>query len=98
MNIFELNGYREVLRASVLDRKQRFGRVYTFAKLAKACRLQRTYLSAVLLGNGHLNADQVFLAGRFLEMTAEELRYTSLLNEWERSIVADRRAELAGEI
>jgi len=98
MNLFLLDSYRDVLRETLLDKKARFGRAFTFEKLARACRLQRTYLSAVLGGKGHLSSDQVYLACGFLELALDERRFTSLLHEHERSEVKERRVSLAREI
>lgn len=98
MNIYLLNEYRDLLRQVLLDKKARFGRAFTFERLAVACRLQRTYLSAVLGGNGHLNSDQIYLACAFLELRDEDYRYVGLLHERERSVVNERRAALEHEI
>lgn len=98
MNLFTINEYRPLLREALLDKKARFGRAFTFEKLAQACRLQRTYLSAVLAGKGHLNSDQVYLASGFLELSDTEYRYVSLLHERERSVVKTRRAALDREV
>lgn len=98
MNLFTENEYRSLLKSVLLDKKARFGCVFTFEKMAGACKLQRTYLSAVLAGKGHLNSDQVYLACGFLELKDDEYRYVSLLHERERSIVKSRRAVLGREI
>jgi hypothetical protein len=52
----------------------------------------------VLKGEGHLNADQVFDAAQFLELSDDEYRFVSLLHEYERAVSAPRRKRLEGEI
>ncbi len=91
MNVFQYHCYRELIREALLEKKARFGRTFTFEKLAQACRIQRTYLSAVLSGKGHLNTDQVFLAAKFLDFSAESTHYTMLLLEFDRSVVPARK-------
>lgn len=96
--IFQFSGYREALSQVLLDKKAKFGKLFTFEKMAAACRLQRTYLSTVLKGNGHLNSDQVFAACEFLGMNADEYRFISLLHEHDRSIFPNRKIKLESEI
>jgi hypothetical protein len=98
MNPFQFSEYREILRETLLAKKAQHGRRYTFANLAKACRLQHTYLSTVLKGNGHLNADQVYDAAQYLGLADDEYRFLSLVHEYERSTSAGRRRRLAQEI
>ncbi len=98
MDIFSLTDYRAVLKESLLSRKEHFPKAYTFQKMAEACRVQKTYLSTVLSGSGHLNADQVYLASEFLEFTPLQTEYTALLLEYERSVVPKRKRELLAQI
>ena len=98
VKIFEFENYRLILKQSLLDRKNQFGKAYTFEKMAKHCRIQRTYLSTALNGNGHLNSDQVFMSCEFLKFNEDETRYTGLLHERERSAFTSRRGVLSNEI
>lgn len=98
MNIFQFNFYREALRSILLDRKEKHGNSFTFAKMAKACKLQSTYLSTVLKGDHHLNSDQVFAAARFLELSDDEYHFLCFLHEYERSSHQQRRKYLAQKI
>ncbi len=98
MNIFQFNYYREAIRSILLDKKEKSGSSFTFAKLAKACKLQSTYLSTVLKGEHHLNSDQIFSASEFLELSDDEYSFLCLLHEHERSIHPQRRIYLAQKI
>ncbi len=92
------NDYREVLRLTLLDKKKRFGKEYTFKNMAAACRVQTAYLSNVLLKKGHLNSDQVWQACQFLSLLPDEARLVSSLAEHQRSVFQERKAALAAEI
>jgi hypothetical protein len=98
VNIFRFEDYRTLLRECLLEKKAQYGRLFTFEKMAKACRLQRTYLSTVMSGTGHLNSDQLFAACDFLQLRDDEYEFVSLLHEWERSQFPDRRKRLSKEI
>jgi hypothetical protein len=96
--LYQFTDYREALRETLLDRKARHGRAFTFTKMAAACRLQRPYLSSVLGGSGHLSSDQVFEAAGFLQLDDDEYRYLSTLHELERSTSQARRRRLQREL
>lgn len=98
INIYEHQKYRAILKAALTDLKSQFGRPFSYERMANACRIQRTYLSAVLAGKGHLSSDQVYMACRFLKFKDDEYRYTSLLHEFERSVFPERRSRLREEI
>lgn len=98
MNIFQFNFYREALRSAVLEKKTSHGNAYTFAKMAKACKIQNTYLSTVLKGEHHLNSDQLYAAAMYLGFSDEEYRFLNLLHEHERSTLPQRKKYLEQEI
>ena len=98
IEIFESDNYREIIKSCLLDKKKIYGRDYTFEKMARACRLQRTYLSSVLAGNGHLNSDQVYMACQFLGFDDNEYHYVSLLHEFDKSVFPKRKKHLQTEI
>ena len=55
MNIFKYLNYKVILKEKIKDLKEgRRGR-FTFEALARACRIQKTYLSKVLNHDGNLN-------------------------------------------
>ncbi len=98
MNLLTVDGYKSIFR-SVVDRyKAQFGQRFTYEKLANACGLQKTYLSRVLNGHLHLNADQCYLGCEFLQLNSVEKRYTCLQHALETSAVPARKKELEREI
>jgi hypothetical protein len=98
MNVFQYDQYRELLREVLLAKKAQFGRTFTFARMAEACRLRHTYLSTVLKGEGDLSSDQVFDAAQFLGLADDEYEYLRLIHEHERSVSKPRRRQLAAAI
>lgn len=97
MNIFSQTSYRDALQAIVKERKQ-LDRAFGFHALADAARIQRPYLSKVMKGTAHLNTDQLFLISTFLKLTTDECDYLQLLLDHERTIVAERKSQLAKKI
>lgn len=95
---YDQDDYRAILKDCLKSRKTTFGREYTFEKMAQACRVQRTYLSTVLGGNGHINSDQLYLACDFLEIDEDGYRYLKYLHEFSKSSCQQRRSRLEGEI
>lgn len=81
MNLYELNDYKEVLRVVTNSRREQFGLRFTFEKMALACGIQKTYLSKVLNGSGHLNADQLFSAAEFLKIKDDQIDFVLLLRD-----------------
>lgn len=99
MNIFAYEGYKDAIRAAVAEKKAVMGTRMSFERLASALGMQKTYLSRILgEGKAHLSQDQLYKAGKFLGLTAEERRFMALLLEWERAEQVDRKAELKAEI
>jgi len=100
MPVYDATSYKTYLRTSLAQKKQAVSASrYTYERLAKACGIQKTYLSRVLNSDAsHLSDDQLYLACRFLGLGAEERDFLLLLRDWERSQIADRKAELAARI
>lgn len=96
--IYEQTSYKDVIKSSLLERRESLGRAYTFQSLAKACRIQKTYLSRVFNGDAHLNEDQVFLACDFLGFSEDEREYALLLQRLERSVVRGNQAHITDRI
>ena len=90
-SIYKHSDYRSVIKTRLILLKKRSGKGFSMDRLAKYCRLQRTYLSAVLHGRGDLNSDQIFMVCQFLEMSEDEYHYTSLMHECERSAFSERK-------
>jgi transcriptional regulator with XRE-family HTH domain len=91
---FSETDFRKVLKRALLELKVASGQRYTFQKMADACRVQKTYLSRVLGGNGTLNADQIYAACQYLKLDADQSEYLQLLNEKERSVFPERKQQL----
>jgi hypothetical protein len=67
--------------------------------MARACGIQKTYLSRVLNSEtAHLNEEQLFLAATYLGLASEEQRYLQLLRVFEKATAASYKAELQREI
>ena len=90
--------YLQILKHVMKSRKKEFGSRFTFEKMARACRIQRTYLSAVLNGRGHLNEDQVFAACDYLEMDSVDKEFVCLCHALSRSTHPKRQTELTRQI
>ncbi len=95
---FAEHDYRKLLRESLLARKARFGRRYTFEKMAQSCRVQKAYLSKVLTGNGHLSEDQAYLICEYLGFTTLERDFILLLLALDRCSVISRQRELKAKL
>ncbi|MEY4630913.1 MAG: hypothetical protein RIQ81_1033 [Pseudomonadota bacterium] len=91
MGVFKHSDYRTAIKQHLVELKKAKGRSLSFAALAAAMRVQHTYLSTVLSGNGHLSSDQVFIAIKYLALTEREAEYLSLLHEHNRSTFAERK-------
>jgi hypothetical protein len=66
--------------------------------LAEALRLQKTYVSRVLRGQAHFNSDQLYQCCLYLGLNDEDSGYLSLLLEFARSSVPQRKKRLQGKI
>lgn len=93
MNIYEYSDYRVFLRERVEAGKVSRTKL-TYAQLAKAMRIQRSYLSQVLSGAHTLNADQLYLAAEEIGLSEKEREFLLLLLEIDRSQVPGRRDQL----
>lgn len=91
---FSETDFRKVLKDALLQLKSVSGQRYTFQKMADACRVQKTYLSRVLGGNGTLNADQIFAACHYLKLAPQECEFLQLLGEQERSVFPERKKQI----
>lgn len=98
LNVFAAHNYRDILKNCLTAKKVKHAKHFTFINLAKACRVQRTYVSAVINGRAHLSSDQLFDACCFLEMSDDETQYAILVMELERSSSQQRRKKLKYDI
>lgn len=98
MNIFKYLNYKAILKEKIKDLKEvRRGR-FTFEALARACRIQKTYLSKVLNHDGNLNSDQLFRACEFLQFNEDETDYIFLTYEFENTQVESRKNKIRQKI
>lgn len=98
MNVFELDDYKIILRSAMTERRRQFGFRFTFEKMAEACGIQKTYLSKVLNGSTHLNADQLFAACDYLQLKPPETEFVLLLRESQIVLNAKRAGLLSIKI
>lgn len=91
--VFEYDDYRACLRAFV-ERARDAGDEVSFASMAEAARVQRPYISNVLAGRATLNADQLYLIARALDLPHDATDYLLLLLEIDRCQIVGRRSEL----
>lgn len=99
MNIYQETSYKDLLESVLREKKLLLGsHHFDFQKMAEACGIQKPYLSRVFRQDAHLNADQIYLAGRFLKLTEDEQTYLALLHEHQRSGLPERQALLQQKI
>lgn len=96
MSIFSHLEYRPALAERIESQKSKTP--LTMAKLAERCGLQPSYLTHVLKGRAHFNADQMEALAGNLRCTENETAYLILLLEHERSAYPPRREKLKKEI
>ncbi len=96
--IFEAANYKQALQSVLEERRKTLGKIYTYQGMAKACRVQKTYLSRVFNGDAHLSDDQLYMAADFLGMNPEERQYVTLLHQYERSGLQPRKRLIQPQI
>lgn len=97
--IYEFDDYRKLLKNVVNDRKERFGKAYSFQAMAKACKVEKTYLARVLnTEKSNLNDDQLFRACKYLSFNEAETDYVQLLQQLARSSDREKRGRLERKI
>jgi len=85
--------YRQIIRNHVESRIEG-GESISFAKLATATKIQRTFLSQVVNQKNHLNNDQLFSLCQTLGLDRDLTAHLLLLSEWERCKLAERKQNL----
>ncbi len=80
--IFDCDDYKVFLASAVGPRDKRSG---IKSAMAKAIKVQVTYLSQIIHGNAHLSLEQADLLSRFLGLNSEENDYFLLLVQKNRS-------------
>lgn len=97
MQFYEFSDYRDLLKVRI-DEKRVLLAGYNYQDLAKACRVQKAYLSRVFRHDADLSQDQLYLACEFLGLHQDQRRFVFVLHELCRSTLLKRRAELQSEI
>lgn len=97
MNIFKYIRYQEIIEKSVKMRKK-IDSKYTFRRLSERTNIQNTYLTNVLKGRAELNTDQLYLVTKELNFNLEEQEYMTLLLEYSRCSLPERKAQLLVKI
>ena len=93
MTAFRYENYKSFLKDALEIKKKRDPSL-SFARLAEAAKIQRSYLSQVLNGAPHLSGDQLYLIAQCLGLAHPETDYLLLLLEIDRSTVEERKHEL----
>lgn len=78
MNLYNETCYKKIITNHLVFRKS-IRSHYTFEAMAKACNVQKTYLSKVLKHEGNLNLDQLFAACEYLKLNHLETEYVFTL-------------------
>jgi uncharacterized protein (TIGR02147 family) len=97
MSIFSKLDYRVILK-EIVEGKKKIDSSINFQSLATASRIQKAYLSQVIKGHRDLSQDQLHLACGYLELKEHESHYFSLLLEYARSGLSERKKKLLQEI
>jgi len=96
-SVFEYLNYRALLREQA-NRWKREHTGWTLHRIAEKAAIQAPYLTNVLKERAHLSADQLHALSQVFQWDQDELDYANLLQEWERSGLAPRRALLKQKI
>lgn len=89
--IFKCLDYKKILHNRLLEKKRQLSSI-NFQGMAKACRIQKAYLSRVFHDDANLSEDQVFAACVYLGFTSDEREYTCLSHASQRTENAQRKA------
>ena len=97
-SVYHCTQYREYLRESCNELKAQPNQQFRYALLARFIEIQATYLSRVLNGSAHLNADQLARACEYFLLNDEETEFLLLLLDWEKSSYPSRKKRLFNKI
>lgn len=97
MDIFSESDYRIILRRSVEEKKEMDTNT-NFQFLAEKTRIPKSYISKVVTGKAHFNADQLYSICELLDFDQDKIEYLSLLLEEERSTCLSRKRILKEKI
>ena len=87
MSLYESKSYKESIKKSLKENKQKYYGKYSYDKMAEACKVQKSYLSRVLNSeSSHLNEEQLELICQFLKISKEEREFLQLLRRYEKCV------------
>jgi transcriptional regulator with XRE-family HTH domain len=97
MTIYNETDLRQIITALVQEARGKGFRM-TFERLAKAARVQKAHITNVLKGRASFQSDQLYMICKELKLSKQETKYLLLLLDHERSVVPERKAEIALDI
>lgn len=97
MRIYEYTEHRHFIRDLIAEHKKQDPEL-TQGKVAEAAGIKDSFLSQVLGGKQDFSHDQLYAIAEFFKLDAEESDYLILLNEYHRSQIPERKAELLRQI
>lgn len=98
MNIYEFRDYRGAF-GRLFEREKSLKRgAWSIAGLAKAVRIQPSYLTNVTHKRAHFSSDQIHAICEQLKIGGEEADFLVLLMEHERASHSGRKARLAAQV
>jgi len=89
--------YRSIIKTLILNNKKTIKKL-SFQDMAKEMRVQKSYLTKVFRGEANMNSDQLFAACKYLDLLEDEREYLSLLVEYDRSVIVERKKILLEKI
>jgi uncharacterized protein (TIGR02147 family) len=97
MNIYSEDNYRIILK-KIIEEQKALKTSMSFQSLAEHTRIPKSYFSKVIHDQADLSQDQLYLVCRELKLSPEEQDYLSLLLEFARTSVEDRKKLLKRKI
>jgi uncharacterized protein (TIGR02147 family) len=95
MDIFNYTDYKEFLREALKERRRQVSPTFTYERMAKACGIQKTYLSRVLNSTTtHLSEEQLYLAATYLGLDSEQIEYIVVLRALDKAVNPNYRTLL----
>ena len=93
-NIYRYSTYKLFIKDRLAEPAYTSDAPRSISQLAKFCGVQRTYVSRILNRNGNFSEDQLFLAAKYLDLSAEEMEFLQVLGSIARCKIAERRESL----
>src|SRR5687767_2717599 len=97
MKFIFCKNYRQAI-AELFERAKEQDPSFTQQKLARAVKIQSSYLSSTLVGRVELNADQLFVIARYFGLSEAETDFLLLLRERDRAVVPERKKLLDARV